>query len=215
MRASAILFVATVCLAGCSSTPSKWPEGSEAVPPGGQAPTPTTNAPPTSAAAKAPTSTVEPSATATSVLADTARHLTGRWACSGAIHGPGGASPSEVAVEVMPELDKAWLRTDFTVSSGEYKYKFTSYRTFDAASREWTNVIVDNLGGYSTSSSTDGITWLGESRGPMGEMRIRDTEDAVSPGEMNMRGEYSRDGLNWSTGYALSCKRAPAARHGN
>ncbi|MCP3169081.1 DUF1579 domain-containing protein [Myxococcus qinghaiensis] len=191
MRPSAVLFVAIASLAGCRSTPSTWQS----------------NAVPTSAAEKTSTATVDPVVTAASALADAAKDLTGRWTCSGSVHGPGGASPSEVTVEFRPDLDKAWLRTDFAVSSGEYKYKFTSYRTFDAASRKWMNVIIDNLGGYSTSSSTDGITWVGESSGPMGKMSIKDTEHVVSPGEMNMRGEYAQEGLNWSTGYTLSCKR--------
>jgi hypothetical protein len=137
---------------------------------------------------------------------EAARALTGTWTCRGTVHGPGGASPSEVAVEIKPELDKAWLRTDFAVLSGEYKYKFTAYRTFDAASNRWVNVILDNMGGQARSSSVDGETWLGESSGPMGETKIKDTEQLVSPGTMNMRGQYSSDGQTWSTGYDLSCK---------
>ncbi|MCP3141585.1 DUF1579 domain-containing protein [Pyxidicoccus xibeiensis] len=177
IRPSVCLFVAIASLFGCRGSSSKRLEGRE------------------------------PAVTAASALVDSAKALAGTWTCSGAVHGPGGASPSEVTLEVRPELDKAWLRTDFVVLTGEYKYKFTSYRTFDAASSEWVNVIVDNMGGHARSSSKDGHIWIGESSGPMGEMKIRDTEKLVSPGMMNMRGQYSLDGRNWSTGYELSCKK--------
>ncbi|WIG92919.1 DUF1579 domain-containing protein [Myxococcus sp. SDU36] len=197
IRPSAFMFVAIAGLLGCRGSASKWPEDPTAVPMGGQAPA----AAPSAVAAEASTSTVE------SARVDSAKALAGTWTCTGSVHGPGGASPSEVTLDVRPDLDKTWLRTDFAVLSGEYKYKFTSYRTFDAASSKWVNVIVDNLGGHAKALSTDGITWLGESSGPMGEMRIRDTEHVVSPGMMNMRGQYSLDGRTWNTGYDLSCKK--------
>lgn len=109
-------------------------------------------------------------------------------------------------IALARELDSAWLRTTFTVTSGKYPYKFISYRTFDASAKVWTNVIVDNLRGLATSKSADGATWLGESSGPMGAMKIRDTESIVSAQKMRMRGEYSRDG-GWALGYELGCER--------
>ncbi|MET0401000.1 MAG: DUF1579 family protein [Cystobacter sp.] len=140
--------------------------------------------------------------------AEAAQALSGTWRCSGSIYGAHGkASPSKVTLHVRLDLDKTWLRTEFVVSSGEYKYNFTAYRAFDASSNKWVNVLVDNMGGHGVSRSTDGVTWLGESSGPMGRMKIRDTETLVSPGKLNMRGEYSLDGRTWSTGYDVSCKR--------
>ncbi len=162
---------------------------------------------PNVAAAKGSTPSVEPAVTAEAALAEAARDLVGTWTCRGSVHGPGGASPSEVTFDVRPELDKAWLRSDFVVRSGEYPYKFTAYRTFDAASAQWGNVIVDNMGGYARSSSTDGMTWLGASSGPMGGMKIKDTERVVSPGRMQMRGEYALEGQDWRTGYDLVCEK--------
>jgi hypothetical protein len=108
---------------------------------------------------------------------------------------------------VTLDLDAAWLKTELRVTSGKYGYGFDAYRTFDAATRQWVNVIVDNLGGYAVSRSTDGVTWTGESTGPMGDIDIRDTETLGAPGEMNMLGQYSPDGKSWNTGYELSCKK--------
>ncbi|GEN10571.1 hypothetical protein SAMN05443572_103259 [Myxococcus fulvus] len=180
-RPSVSLFIAVVCVVGCRGTSSN--------------------------AAPSPPSTADSTRAATSAIADAARELTGTWTCSGSIHGPSGASPSEVRFEARLELDKAWLRTDFVTVSGEYPYKFTSYRTFDATSRTWRNVILDNMGGEATSSSTDGSTWVGESTGPMGRMKIQDTERLVSPGKLTLRGQYSMDGVSWSTGYDLTCEK--------
>ena len=131
----------------------------------------------------------------------------GTWRCSGSIYGPDGPSLSEASLNVRFDLDHAWLLTELVVSAGRYKYNFHAYRTFDRPSNKWVNVIVDNLGGHAVSWSADGATWTGESRGPMGEMAIRDTETTVAPGGLTMRGQYSLDGKAWSTGYDLSCKK--------
>jgi hypothetical protein len=141
-------------------------------------------------------------------LAESARVLAGTWRCSGSLYGGDGtAGPSEAALHVGLDLDEAWLKAEIAISSGKHEYEFHSYRRFDTASSQWVNVIMDNMGGHAVSRSTDGITWTGESTGPMGAMAIRDTEAIVSPGEMKMLGQYSLDGKTWSTGYELSCKK--------
>jgi hypothetical protein len=66
---------------------------------------------------------------------------------------------------------------------------------------------LDNFGGYARSRSTDAVTWIGESSGPMGEMKIRDTETLASPGELRMLGEYTLEDGTWRTGYDLSCRK--------
>ena len=183
IRSAASSSTALVCslvLHGCGGTSSKPP----AVP---------------EAARHAPASTP---------LAESARALTGRWHCSGAIYGAdGAASPSQVTLDVELDLDSAWLRTEFAVSSGKYGYGFKSYRTFDSSSKKWSNVIVDNMGGHAVSSSIDGVTWIGESHGPMGKMEIRDTETLTSPSALTLLGQYSLDTRSWSTGYDLSCSK--------
>lgn len=163
----------------------------------------------TTAAATAATATVEPAIPAApSALADAAGTLAGTWQCNGSVFGPDGPSPSSVTFGARLALDRAWLQTEFVVTSGRYPYKFTAYRTFVASSGTWANLIVDNWGGYTVSHSADGITWTGTSSSPMGEMMIRDTETSLSRGRMTMRGQYSLDaGASWNSGYDLSCER--------
>jgi hypothetical protein len=202
--------ITSLAFLGCGGHPSKSADGPEWVALATPAPTADVlpDAAPSPIAAQAPASTVEPATTtAASALADSARALTGTWGCRGAVYGPDGPSPSEVTLDVRLELDGAWLRTDFAVSSGKYSYEFTAYRSFDTVSSQWVNVIVDNLGGHALSRSTDGVTWTGESSGPLGTMKIQDTETLVSSGAMQLLGQYSLDGRGWSTGYDLSCKK--------
>ena len=197
---------ASLVLLGCAGAATRSPERPEAVSLASQ--TPATGAAPSPGAAIP----AEPRGTTESPLAESARALEGSWRCSGAVYGPDGApSPSEVRLDVRLELDSAWLRTDFAVLSGEHPYKFSSYRTFHASSGQWVNVILDNLRGHARSSSTDAVTWTGESSGPMGSMKIRDTETIASDGVVSLLGQYSFDGTGWRNGYDLSCQRAAAS----
>jgi hypothetical protein len=157
------------------------------------------------AALASPPDAATPSGTA---LTGAAKALAGRWSCRGPIHGPDGSpSASEVDLDVQLDLEQAWLRTEFVTVSGAYPYAFTSYRTFHPGPTEWVSVIVDNLGGYAVSSSRDGVTWTGESTGPMGGMQIKDVETLAPSGELAMRGQYSLDGKSWRTGYDLVCRK--------
>lgn len=150
----------------------------------------------------------KPAITTASALADAAGALRGTWDCNGAVFGPEGPSPSTVTLKTRLVLDGAWLQTEFAVATGRYPYKFKVYRTFVASSDTWVNLIVDNLGGHTISQSTDGIIWTGTSSGPMGEMRIKDSETMHSPEKMTMLGQYSLDGgTTWNIGYELSCER--------
>jgi hypothetical protein len=155
-----------------------------------------------------PAAAPAPAASAGPVFAQAARDLVGTWQCQGAIHGPDGASPSEVALDVGLVLDGTWIRTAFVVTSGKYPYQFQSLRAFDAKSSEWVNVIVDNMAGHALSRSREGVTWTGESHGPMGKLVIRDTDTLEPSGSLHLLGQYSLDGSSWSTGYDVSCQRS-------
>ena len=57
----------------------------------------------------------------------TTQALAGTWGCTGSVYGADGApSPSEVTLNIALDLDEVWLRTDFTVLSGEHQYAFRS-----------------------------------------------------------------------------------------
>lgn len=147
-------------------------------------------------------------ATASPSLTTAAGALVGAWQCNGSVYGPDGPSPSTATLVAGLALDGAWLQTELAVISGKYPYKFTWYRTFETSSRTWVTFIADNLSGHAFARSSDGITWIGTSTGPMGEMKIRDSETMLAASRMRMLGQYSLDGGDhWSTGYELSCAK--------
>jgi hypothetical protein len=142
-------------------------------------------------------------------LVAAAKAQVGTWRCAGNVFGPDGAPRATKAVlKTKVDLDKFWLQSSFAETAGKNKFKFTSYRTFDAASKKWSSVMLDNWGGYAVSTSSDGVAWEGTSHSPMGTMKAKDTETVVSPREVKMAGQYSSDnGKTWVPGYDLTCKK--------
>jgi hypothetical protein len=142
-------------------------------------------------------------------LTTAAKTMGGVWKCKGTVYGPdGSARPSQALIKSKVDLDKFWIQTTMAETTGKNKYKFTAYRTFDAATKKWTNVMVDNWGGYQVSTSTDGSVWEGTSNSPMGVVKAKDTETLVSPKELKLVGQYSQDnGKTWVNGYDVTCKK--------
>jgi hypothetical protein len=142
-------------------------------------------------------------------LAAAAKASSGTWRCKGNVYGPDGtARPSTGVSKTKVDLDKFWITTSFAETTGKNKFKFTTYRTFDPASKKWTSIMVDNWGGYQVSTSTDGVTWEGTSNSPMGVVKAKDTETLVSPKEQHLVGQYSKDnGKTWVNGYDVTCKK--------
>lgn len=144
--------------------------------------------------------------------------MAGNWKCTG----KGAMDPAKP--EVMTDfkgsftsqldgtLDKFWIKGSWTGSAGKLKMKGTSYTTYDATSKKWTRLMVDNWGmsGIETSSglaagATEGtVSWEGESR-MMGQViKGRTTED-VKAKTMTMKVEMSMDGKKWATGMEMTC----------
>jgi hypothetical protein len=142
-------------------------------------------------------------------LVAAAKAQVGTWRCAGNVFGPDGAPRATKAVlKTKVDLDKFWLQSSFAETAGKNKFKFTSYRTFDAASKKWSSVMVDNWGGYAVTTSSDGTAWEGTSHSPMGVMKSKDTETVVSAREVKMAGQYSSDnGKTWVPGYDMVCKK--------
>ena len=141
-----------------------------------------------------------------------AKAATGAWKCKGTVFNPDGTSrPTTGIIKTKLDLDKFWLQSSFAESTGKMKYKFTSYRTFDAASKKWTQVMLDNWGGYQVSTSMgpadNVITWEGQTVSMMGTMKAKDTETLTSPKETKMAGQYSKDGKTWVNGYDVTCTK--------
>jgi hypothetical protein len=135
----------------------------------------------------------------------------GNWRCTGISMNPAGEMKLVATIKNKLDMDKWWVRTSFAETGGG-KFKFESFTTYDAASKKWHRVMVDNMGGQETGTSDgakDGkAQWDTSSRSVMGSAIARHYEDMTNPKELKMWGEYSTDkGKSWMKAYDATCKR--------
>lgn len=131
--------------------------------------------------------------------------------CTGSVFSPMGETKMTATIKNKVDLDKWWVHSSF-VQNGGMKFKFESFTTYDAGSKKWHRVMVDNFGTYEVATSSgpkDGkLVWEGTSTSAMGAMMGRHTEDTTNPKETKMEGEFSMDkGKSWMKAYSLICKR--------
>ncbi len=146
--------------------------------------------------------------------------MAGNWKCTG----KGAMDPAKP--EVMTDfkgsftsaldasLDKFWIKGTWAGTAGKLKLKGTMYTTYDATSKKWTRVMIDNWGmsGWEQSAglpagATEGkLSWEGESR-MMGMLIKGKTTEDVAAKSMSMKVEMSMDGKKWATGMEMTCKK--------
>ena len=131
--------------------------------------------------------------------------------CTGSVFSPMGETKMTATIKNKVDLDKWWVHTSF-VQNGGMKFKFESFTTYDAGSKKWHRVMMDNFGTYEVATSSgpkDGkLVWDGTSTSAMGTMMGRHTEDMTNPKETKMEGEFSMDkNKSWMKAYSLICKR--------
>ena len=90
--------------------------------------------------------------------------------------------------------------------------KFVMYTTYDATAKKLWRTAVNGRGGHSSGWGTIAdkkTTWEGEARWPGGvDVKTRETEEMVSPKEVKIVGEYSKDGgKTWNKDHDASCKK--------
>jgi hypothetical protein len=148
-------------------------------------------------------------------LAAMAKDMAGNWKCTG----KGAMDPADMTkmtdmkgtYAAKLDLDKWWIRGDFTatVTGMPGTMKGTMYTTFDAASKKWTRVMMDNMGGFESTTSSGGtgkIVWEGDSHGMGMTMKTRTTEELTAK-EMKISSEASMDGKKWMAAFEMSCKK--------
>jgi hypothetical protein len=153
-------------------------------------------------------------------VADMAKAMGGNWKCTGkGVMDP--MKPTEMSefkgtykASLDNSLDKFWVKGEWTGTSGKIKMKGLMYMTYDAASKKWNRVMVDNMGMSGTETSTgmpagakEGtMVWEGESR-MMGQTIKGKTTEDVKAKEVTMKMEMSPDGKKWMTGMEMTCKK--------
>jgi hypothetical protein len=148
-------------------------------------------------------------------LADMAKNMAGSWKCTGQAELGGQMMDVKATIthKVDPNLNKFWINTSFTGTAGKLPpFKFFGYTTYDATAKKLWRVNVNGRGGHGWAWGTMAdkkVTWEGEARWPGGvDVKVRESEEMVSPKEVKVLGEYSKDGgKTWSKDHEASCKK--------
>lgn len=221
MRSSGKTMITVVAALGMASAVAMAGDGKDkppAAPAGGMAKPPAPTKPMPDKTPVAPKPPEKPAApmgmtmpTPAPELVEAAKMLKGTWSCKGTVHMPDGTSRDSVgSMKVSVDLDKFWITTDMT-EKGKTPYKFLTHMTFDASSKKWTQVMVDNMGSFGMATSDgpkDGaVSWLGETHGMGMVMKSKLVETMVSPKERKLVSSGSMDGKTWMVDYEGTCKK--------
>ena len=144
--------------------------------------------------------------------------MAGNWKCTG----KGAMDPSKPTemtdfkgtFKAALDLDKFWIKGEFTGTFAKLKMRGLMYVTYDPASKKWHRIMVDNWGmsGHESSTglpagATEGkIVWEGESR-MMGQTIKGRTTEEVAAKSMKLTAEMSMDGKKWMTGMEMTCTK--------
>lgn len=135
------------------------------------------------------------------------------WKCTGTGMGPDMTmGPMKATMKAKSDLDGFWIQENFEGAMGKNKFKFTSYTTFDSASKKWRRVMVDNMGGQAMGTS-DGpkdnkIVFNMDVMGAGQTGMMKDTLDITDPKAPKAFGEMSMDkGKTWNKVYEMTCKK--------
>jgi len=221
MNKVALISVSLASLAGIASAQTPPAKGAPAVPAAEKKAPPPAADKAAPAAIKAPVPTT-PEKTmppkppeAPAELTDFAKGMGGTWKCTGQAELGGQMMDVKATIthKVDPNLNKFWVVSNFVGTAGKMPpFKFTGYLTYDATAKKLWRVSVNGRGGHGWAWGTIAdkkITWEGESRWPTGvDVKSRDTDEMVSPKEMKVLGEYSKDGgKTWSKDHEAVCKK--------
>jgi len=146
-------------------------------------------------------------------LADAIKAMAGAWKCTGTAEMGGQTGDVKATITLKSDLDGWWMQSSFagTMAKMPGTYRFTSYTTYDAAAKKWYRTMVNAHGGHGQAWGTQTgqkTSWEGEARWNGNDIKTRDTEEMVSPKEMHVVGEYSKDGgKTWNKDHEATCKK--------
>jgi hypothetical protein len=143
-----------------------------------------------------------------------ARNLVGSWKCTGsetAMDGSTNKLTGKITARI--DLDRWWIHDVFEGKSERGGFKMVAYSTFDASSKKWRRVSIDNFGHHYVGTSDglrDGkLVWNLDFMGTMGAGQFRDTVEPSDPKSgVKFSGVVSVDkGKSWRPVYEMTCKK--------
>lgn len=151
-----------------------------------------------------------------SELIEMAKATTGTWKCKGeSFERDGSKSPVTAINKVKADLDKWWIAETLEVKGMKMGVlKMTTFTTFDAPSKKWRRITLDNFGGQMVGTADAApigqpMVFNLDSLGPMGAGQFRDHIDPTdAKAGTKMWGEISLDkGKSWIKAYEMTCKK--------
>ncbi len=147
-------------------------------------------------------------------VAGAIKAMGGNWKCTGqGMDMSMKMTPMTGTMKMKADLDGWWMQDTFEAKMGKVKMKMTGWSTYDASSKKWRRVVVDNMGGQMIGTS-DGmkdnkITYnLDTMGGGMPPSMFRDHTEMVDAKNAKAWGEMSMDkGKTWTKVYEAACKK--------
>ncbi len=142
-----------------------------------------------------------------------AKNIVGNWKCTGTSTGPDGSSSKMTGkITAKVDLDKWWISDVFEGKGDRGAFKMVAYSTFDAGSKKWRRVSIDNMGhqyvGTSDGMKDGKLVWNLDFMGAMGAGQFRDSIDPTDPKAVKFSGVMSVDkGKTWKPAYEMTCKK--------
>ena len=203
MKTFSMIAIATLSMAGVAFAGD--PKDAKA-PAAKDAKAPAAGAPAAKAEPKMPSPPAE--------IAEMGKAVSGTWKCKGESPDMAGGKMAFTATNKgRVDLDKWWVVENMEVKGGKMLFKMDAYTTFDAASKKWRRVAVDNHGSYMVGTS-DGLKdnkmdWNLDGVGPEGAYMFRDHFDGSDmKAGAKIWGEMSMDkGKTWMKVYEMSCTK--------
>jgi hypothetical protein len=142
-----------------------------------------------------------------------AKSLVGNWKCTGTTTNPDGSTGKMTGkITAKVDLDKWWISDVFEGKGERGTFKMVAYSTFDAGSKKWRRVSIDNMGhqyvGTSDGMKDGKLVWNLDFMGAMGAGHFRDSVDPTDPKAVKFSGTMSVDkGKSWKPVYEMTCKK--------
>lgn len=143
-----------------------------------------------------------------------AKTLVGNWKCTGTTANQDGSTAKLAGkITAKVDLDKWWISDVFEGKAERGPFKMIAYSTFDAGSKKWRRVSIDNFGNQYIGTSDglkDGkLVWNLDFMGAMGAGQFKDSIDPSDPkAGVRFTGVMSIDkGKSWKPVYEMVCKK--------
>lgn len=147
-------------------------------------------------------------------MVELAKLMKGTWKCTGKadIGGTMFDIKATMTHKLDPNLGKFWVTSNFVGTVAKMPpMKFTMFTGWDANAKKLFRVSVSAMGGHMVSTANydaKKITFEGESSNMNGVVRMRHTEEVISPKEVHVTGELSKDnGKTWVPDHDATCKK--------